>query len=159
MFFRTPIYTFSNQIFVRTICTFFFEISLICLGYFLKITFFDVEILKRCISIGFWARKLGKVSFNTVISMYKLVMGDIDISIGNIDLQVGDGWYWCINWWFCCTNQWWVILMYQSVMLIYQSMILIYKLVILTWQGGCLLKSKREENGEKKKRKGKACIL
>ncbi len=33
VFFRTPFYsTFSNQTFARTVCTFFFEIRLICLG-------------------------------------------------------------------------------------------------------------------------------
>ncbi len=34
LFFRPPFYTtFSNQTFTHTVCTFFFEISLICLGY------------------------------------------------------------------------------------------------------------------------------
>ncbi len=38
MFFRTPFYiTFSNHTFASTICTFFFEISLICLGYQRKV--------------------------------------------------------------------------------------------------------------------------
>ncbi len=30
---------------------------------FLKITFFDVQTLKHCIAVVFWARKLGKISF------------------------------------------------------------------------------------------------
>ncbi len=47
MFFRTPFYTtFSNQTFAHTICTFFFEISLICEALMLLSNFLKIIVSK-----------------------------------------------------------------------------------------------------------------